>query len=66
MGTFEVKNKEYIALEPLDGSEDVYIYGYKAVDDDGFELVEIEDEDEFNRAAAEFDAIMEGRDEEEE
>lgn len=59
LGVFEANGKEYIALEPQDDTTDVYIYGYKAVSDDEFELIDIEDEDEFDAAAAEFDAIME-------
>lgn len=58
MGTFELDGKEYIALEPEDGTGDVYIYGYKQVSDDEFEILEIETEEEFDAAAAEFDAIM--------
>ncbi|MCQ2567383.1 MAG: DUF1292 domain-containing protein [Mogibacterium sp.] len=58
MGTFDLNGKEYIALAPDDGTDDVYIYGYKQISDEEFEIIEIEDEDEFDAAAAEFDAIM--------
>ena len=58
MGTFEVGNKEYIALAPEDGTDDVYIYGYKQIGEDEFELLDIESEEEFDAAAAEFDSIM--------
>ena len=58
LGTFELNDKEYIALEPEDGTDDVYIYGYKQISDDEFEITEIESEEEFDAAAAEFDAIM--------
>lgn len=58
LGTFECNGKEYIALAPEDDTNDVYIYGYKQVNDDEFELIDIEDEAEFDAAAAEFDAIM--------
>ena len=58
MGTFELNGKEYIALAPEDGTDDVYIYGYKQVSDDEFEINEIESEEEFDAAAAEFDSIM--------
>ena len=58
MGVFEANGKEYIALEPTDDSEEVYIYGYKEIGDDEFELVDIVDDAEFDAAAAEFDAIM--------
>ncbi|MCL2492891.1 MAG: DUF1292 domain-containing protein [Clostridiales bacterium] len=67
MGIFEVDGKEYIALIPDDGSDDVYLYGYKELDDEEFELVDIEDEAEFEKVVAEFDALMaEDEDEDEE
>ena len=58
MGTYEFDGKEYIALAPEDGTDDVYIYGYKQINDEEFEILEIESEEEFDAAAAEFDAIM--------
>ncbi len=58
MGTFEADGKEYIALEPDDGTDDVYIYGYKEVGGDEFELIDIEDDAEFDIAAKAFDEIM--------
>ena len=58
MGVFEAEGKEYIALAPDNGTDDVYIYGYKEVDDDSFEIVDLEDDEEFEKAVAEFDAIM--------
>lgn len=61
IGIFDVDGKEYMALEPNDKSNDVYIYGYKEIpESDEFEIVEIEDEEEFNKAVAEFDSIMAG------
>ncbi|MDR1816041.1 MAG: DUF1292 domain-containing protein [Clostridiales Family XIII bacterium] len=59
LGVFEVDGKEYIALIPEDGSDDVYIYGYNELEGDEFELVDIEDEAEFEKVVAEFDALME-------
>lgn len=58
MGVFDFNGKEYIALIPDDGTDDVYIYGYKEVGDDEFELVDIESDEEFEAAVAEFDKIM--------
>ncbi len=58
MGVFDFKGKEYIALIPDDGTDDVYIYGYKEVGEDEFELVDIEDDAEFEAVVAEFDKIM--------
>ena len=57
MGIFEVDGKEYIALIPSDGTDDVYIYGYKESGDDEFELIDIEDAAEFEKVAKEFESI---------
>ncbi len=57
MGVFEAEGKEYIALIPDDGTDDVYIYGYKEVGEDEYELLDISDE-EFETAVAEFDRIV--------
>ena len=58
MGVFDYNGKEYIALIPDDGTDDVYIYGYKEVGEDEFELIDIEDDGEFEAVVAEFDKIM--------
>lgn len=58
MGVFDYEGAEYIALIPLDDSDDVYIYGYKEVGEDEFELLDIEDDQLFEKIVAEFDAIM--------
>ncbi len=57
LGIFECKGKEYIALLPDDGSDDVYLYGYKEVGDEEFELVDIIDDAEFDDVCKEFEAI---------
>jgi hypothetical protein len=59
MGTFETGGKEYIALIPDDGTDDVYIYGYAEDDAGEPQLTDIEDDAEFDRAVAEFDKLME-------
>ena len=59
MGVFEYDGKEYIALIPDDDTDDVYIYGYKEVGEDEFELVDIDDDAEFEKVVAELDKIME-------
>lgn len=58
MGVFEANGKEYIALIPEDGTDDVWIYGYKEVGEDEFDIIDIEDDAEFEAAVKEFDAIM--------
>lgn len=57
LGLFEYEGAEYIALLPEDGTDDVYIYGYKEVSDEEFELVDIEDEELFEKVVAEFEAL---------
>ena len=63
MGIFDYDGKDYIALIPLDGSDDVYIYGYKEVGEDEFELVDIEDDALFANVVEEFDTIMDANQE---
>ena len=58
MGVFDVDGKEYIALIPEDGSDDVYLYGYKEVGEDEFELEDIDDDAVFEKVVAEFDKIV--------
>ena len=58
MGVFDFEGKEYIALIPNDDTDAVYIYGYKEIGEDEFELVDIEDDAEFEKVVAEFDKIM--------
>ena len=55
MGIFAVEGKDYIALEALDGSEDVYLYGYQENGED-FDLLDI-DEETFEKVAAEFESL---------
>lgn len=57
MGVFDFEGKEYIALIPDDDSDDVYIYGYKELGEEEFELVDIEDDAEFEKVVAEFDKL---------
>ena len=57
MGVFDFEGKEYIALLPDDGTDDVYIYGYKEVGEDEFELIDIEDDKEFERVVNEFESL---------
>lgn len=61
LGLFEVEDKEYIALLPLDedGPEDeALLYEYKDLGDEEFDLALIEDEDEFNSVVDAFYALF--------
>lgn len=57
MGIFDVEDKEYIALLPDDGTDDVYLYGYKEISEEEFELVDILDDAEFDKVAAVFNEL---------
>ncbi|MFA7463201.1 MAG: DUF1292 domain-containing protein, partial [Anaerovoracaceae bacterium] len=57
MGVFEVEGKEYIALIPDDETDDVYIYGYVEISEEEFELLDIDDDEEFAKVVAEFDKL---------
>jgi len=62
----EYPDKEYIALIPTDEeSEDVYLYQYTEIGEDEFEFVDIEDDAEFDKVAAEFEKLTEEAVEEE-
>ena len=50
-------------LPSIDGTDDVYIYGYKDIDADTFDIVDIDDEEEFNTAVKAFEAAMAEEDE---
>ena len=57
LGVFDFEEKEYITLLPQDGTDDVYIYEYKEIDDEEFDLIDIEDDALFERVAAEFELL---------
>ncbi len=58
LGVFDLEGKEYIALLPEGGDGDVYLYIYKDLNDEEFDILDIEDDAEFERAAAEFDRLV--------
>ena len=50
IGTFEVDDYEYIALVPIDDDQ-VLLYRYEE-DEEGFDLINIEDDEEFHTSAS--------------
>lgn len=56
IGIFEVEDKEYIALLPM-GEEEVLLYEYKELEDEEFDLLPIEDEEEFDIVSEAFYAL---------
>ena len=56
-GVFELDGKEYIALEPLNDEENIYLYGYEEEGDE-YTITEIESDDEFERVSAEYERLM--------
>ncbi len=67
LGIFDVEGiegKEYIALLPED-DETVLIYQYNELDgEDEFELLTIEDDDEFDKVSSAFDSLFNDDEEE--
>ena len=59
IGIFDVNEKDYMALKPIDKDE-TYIYGYNEKKDGSYTLSDIKDEAEFRAAETEFKDIMEG------
>ncbi|MDD6102685.1 MAG: DUF1292 domain-containing protein [Clostridiales bacterium] len=64
-GIFDFEEQDYIALVPQDGSEDIYLYGYKELSDDEFELTDIEDDELFEKVSTEFERLVDEAAEEE-
>ncbi len=58
IGVFDVDGQDYIALAPTDDNETVLIYGYHAVNEEQFQLSDIEDEDTYMKVVAEFNQII--------
>lgn len=64
IGVFEVEGKDYMALAPVVVEEneeetEVFLYEYKEVGEEGFELADIESEELFDKVAAAFNELME-------
>ncbi|HBY70733.1 MAG TPA: DUF1292 domain-containing protein [Lachnospiraceae bacterium] len=58
---FTVDGKDYIALQPVEGEEDddnVFLYRFIDHDDDEPELLNIEDDDEFEAVADAFEEML--------
>ena len=64
LGIFEVEDKEYIALLPID-DEEVLLYEYKELEDEEFDLLPIEEED-FELVSEAFNALYSDDDDDEE
>ena len=58
LGTFPVRGKEYIVLAPVKPSGDIYIYGYRVISPDEFELLEIDNDREFEIIVEEFNRLL--------
>lgn len=58
IGTFDFDGKEYMAVFPDDGSDEVYLYEYVQLDDKRFSLNKIESKDRWEKVAEEFSTIF--------
>lgn len=52
IGTFEVEDKMYMAL--LNEEEDIFLYQYVEIDEDTVDLINIEDDEEFETVSEMF------------
>lgn len=62
---FSVDDKEYIALQPEEGEEEednVFLYRYIQDDDGDPQLLNIEDDDEFEAVADAFEELLDSQD----
>jgi len=59
----EVDGGQFVALDPQDESDDIFIYAYKEVDGDPV-IEEIEDDDLFEKVLEAFDKVFEAEDDE--
>jgi uncharacterized protein YrzB (UPF0473 family) len=66
---FPVGDKQYIALLPMETSEDeegeVYLYRYSELENDEIELLNIEDDEEYEAVADAFDEYLDSEEFEE-
>jgi len=64
---FEVDGKEYIALQPQDDEEEDNVFLYRYIEDEDGEpqLVNIEDDDEFEAVADAFEELLDSQEYEE-
>lgn len=58
LGVMDFEGKEYMVLLPLDDSEDVYIYEYVESGEDEFELLDIEDDELFDKLVVELEKVF--------
>ena len=57
---FDFEEQDYIALVPVDEDNDeVFLYLYNEFDNGDFELLDIDDDEQFDRVAKEFERIIE-------
>ncbi|MDD3173603.1 MAG: DUF1292 domain-containing protein [Herbinix sp.] len=62
---FSVDNKDYIALQPEEGEEEednVFLYRYIQEDDGEPQLLNIDDDDEFEAVADAFEELLDSQD----
>lgn len=57
---FDFEEQDYVALAPVDeDNEEVFLYLYNEFESGEFEFLDIEDDAQFERVAAEFERIVE-------
>ncbi len=61
LAIFPYKDNEYIALVPTSGETEIYLYRFIDKGDDDIELLDIEDDDEFDAVSEAFDELMDAQ-----
>lgn len=61
---FPVNDKNYIALLPVGDDKDaeIFLYGFAEKENDEFDLINIEDDDEFEAVSDAFDELLDEED----
>ncbi len=65
IGTYLIEDISYIALLPTDDESDVLIYRYEEIDEESIDLINIEDDEEFETASEAFFELFVEEDDEE-
>lgn len=61
----EVDGQQYVALDPQDESDDIFIYAYSEAEDGEMVIEEIADDEVFEKVLEAFDKVFEEEDAEE-
>ncbi len=62
ISVFDFNDKQYIALCPVENPDgDIFLYGFKTNGDEEFDLIDIEDDEEFEAVSEYFDELVDSQ-----